>query len=117
MAPERSSGPLGRVSISTDAIAQIAGFVASECFGVVGTAARGGMVGRFLLGNAPERGIEVLQTDRGLVITLHVVVERGLNLSEVAATVRSRVAYEVGRQTGLAVASVDVHIGDVRAAP
>ena len=115
MAPDRRNEPLGRVSISTDAIAQIAAFVAYECYGVVGTAARGGRVGRLLLGDAPERGIEVLQTDRGLVITLHVVVERGLNLSEVAATVRSRVAYEVGRQTGLDVVSVDVHIGDVRA--
>jgi uncharacterized alkaline shock family protein YloU len=115
VAPDKGTTPLGRVSISTGAIGQIAGFVAFECYGIVGLTARGGRVGRFLLGDAPERGIDVVQTDRGLVITLHVVVEHGLNLAEVAATTRSRVAYEVGRLTGLDVASVEVHIGDLRA--
>ena len=45
---------------------------------------------------------------------LYVVVEYGLNLAEVAASVRSRVAYEVERLTGLQVAAVEVHIEDVR---
>jgi uncharacterized alkaline shock family protein YloU len=45
---------------------------------------------------------------------LYVVVAYGLNLAEVAGTVRSRVAYEVERLTGLRVASVDVHIQDVK---
>ena len=35
-------------------------------------------------------------------------------LAEVAATVRSRVGYEVERVTGLPVAAVEVHIQDVR---
>ena len=50
----------------------------------------------------------------GLEIDLHVVVEYGLNLAEVAATVRDRVAYEVERQTGLSVVAVEVRIEDVR---
>ena len=48
-------------------------------------------------------------------IELHVVVEHGLNLAEVAATVRSQVAYEVERLTGLTVAAVEVVIQDVQA--
>jgi uncharacterized alkaline shock family protein YloU len=104
---------LGRISISTAAIAQIVAFVAFECYGVVSLAGRGGRVGRLLLGDAPTRGVEVVQSDRGLVVTVHVVVEHGLNLAEVAATIRSRTAYEVSRQTGLDVASVDVDIVDV----
>ena len=52
---------------------------------------------------------------RGFALDLHVVVEYGLNLAEVAATVRSRVAYEVERLTGLPVAAVEVHIEDVQA--
>jgi uncharacterized alkaline shock family protein YloU len=35
-------------------------------------------------------------------------------LAEIASALRSRVAYEVGRQTGLPVASVEVSIDDVR---
>ena len=45
---------------------------------------------------------------------MHVVVEHGLNLAEVASTVRSQVAYEVERLTGLKVAAVEVVIERVR---
>ena len=60
------------------------------------------------------RGSRSRARDGGLAVDLHVVVEYGLNLAEVAATVRSRVAYEVERLTGLSVAAVEVHIDDVR---
>jgi uncharacterized alkaline shock family protein YloU len=43
-----------------------------------------------------------------------VVVEHGLNLAEVASTVRSHVGYEVSRLTGIPTVSVDVLIADVR---
>ncbi len=105
---------LGRISISTSAIAQLVGQTAVECYGVVGMASRLGHVGRLLARDRPERGVEVRRAPEGLSLTLHVVVEHGLNLAEVASTVRSRVAYEVGRLTGLKVASVEVHISDVR---
>ena len=62
----------------------------------------------------PLRGIVVRNEDGAVAIELYVVVEYGLNLAEVAATVRSRVAYEVERLTGLRVASVDVHIQAVK---
>jgi uncharacterized alkaline shock family protein YloU len=42
------------------------------------------------------------------------VVEYGLNLAEVAATVRSQVAYDVQRLTGLPVEVVEVYVEDVR---
>jgi uncharacterized alkaline shock family protein YloU len=47
-------------------------------------------------------------------IGLHVVVEYGLNLTEVAATVRSQVGYDVERLTGLPVEAVEVVVDDVR---
>jgi uncharacterized alkaline shock family protein YloU len=43
-----------------------------------------------------------------------VVVEYGLNLAEVASTLRNRVQYEVERLTGLPVAEVEVRIQDVK---
>ncbi len=104
----------GEITIATTAIAQTAGRTAAECYGVVGMAARGGRLGRLLSRDRPERGIEVVRTPEGLVLTLRVVVEHGLNLAEVAATIRSHVAYEVARLTGIPVALVDVHIADVR---
>ena len=49
-----------------------------------------------------------------VTVDLHVVVEYGLNLAEVASTIRNRVSYEVERLTGLPVRVVEVHIEDVR---
>jgi len=111
------ASPLGRITISSDAIAHIVGETARECYGVVGMSSRG-PVGK-LLGKR-ERSTQGIQIARdgdgggGVTIDLHVVVEYGLNLAEVASTVRNRVAYEVGRLTGLPVRAVEVHIDDVR---
>jgi uncharacterized alkaline shock family protein YloU len=107
------SSPLGRITISSDVVAQIVGHTVVECYGVVGTAARG-RVGRLLTRDRLTQGVSVGQDDGRVTIEVHVVVEYGLNLAEVAATVRSRVQYEVERLTGLGVASVEVHIRDVR---
>jgi uncharacterized alkaline shock family protein YloU len=109
-----NSSELGRVAITGDAVAQIVGLTAAECYGVVGTTTTG-RLGRLLTRDRTTRGIEVSGDERGLSIALHVVVEHGLNLAEVASTVRNRVAYEVGRMTGLEISAVEVHIDAVKA--
>ena len=108
------ASPLGRVTIASEAVAQIVGHTAAECYGVVGMAARGGRVGRLLARDRLTQGIEVDRAEGGVAIDLHVVVEYGLNLAEVASTIRNRVGYEVGRLTGLPIRAVEVHIADVR---
>jgi uncharacterized alkaline shock family protein YloU len=106
---------LGRISIATSVIAQIVARTAERCYGVVGmgggTRAR---VVRLLPRNRGASGITVGGDADGVAVELHVVVEYGLNLAEVAATIRSQVQYEVERVTGLPVRAVDVHIEDVR---
>jgi uncharacterized alkaline shock family protein YloU len=104
---------LGRISVSAEAVAQLVGHATAECYGIVGMASRGRLP-RLLARNRVTKGILVEGRDEGLAIDLHVVVEYGLNLAEVSATVRSRVAYEVERLTGLKVAAVEVHVEDVR---
>ena len=104
---------LGRVSVSSEAIAQIVGHTAAECYGVVDMAERG-RIARLVARDKLTQGIEVGGRDGALTLDLYVIVEYGLNLAEVAATVRSRVGYEVERLTGLQVAAVEVHIQDVR---
>ena len=110
---------LGRVTIAPEAIAQIVGRTAAECYGVVGMSVRAPgppreRVTRLLPKGKPTRGIVVRNVDGAVALELYVVVAYGLNLAEVAATVRSQVGYEVERLTGLRVASVDVHIQNVK---
>ena len=94
---------LGTVSVTSEAIAQIVGHVAAESYGIVGHG--GSPLPASPRPRPADRRDRGKPRDGGVEIDLHVVVEYGLNLAEVAATVRRRVAYEVERQTGLAVAA------------
>ena len=88
----------GRVLVTPEAIAQLVGHTAAECYGVVGMAGR--RFARLRPRKSVTSGISVHQNDGGAVaVDLHVVVEHGLNLTEVGNTVRNRVTYEVERQT------------------
>jgi uncharacterized alkaline shock family protein YloU len=102
--------PLGRITISSEVVAQIVARVSAEAYGVVA------MGGRRLPRLRSRRGIQVGREGDAVTIDLAVVVEYGLNLGEVASTLRNRVTYEVERLTGLRVAAVEVHIQDVKSA-
>jgi uncharacterized alkaline shock family protein YloU len=101
--------PRGAITIARDVVADIVAETAARCYGVVGLTT-GSRVGKLL-----RRGVVTVGGEAtGVRIGLHVVVEYGLNLAEVAATVRSQVTYEVERLTGLVVESVEVFVEDVR---
>ena len=90
------------------------GRVAAEAYGVVAMAPRNPRE-KLLIRDRLRQGITVGgSAEEGVTIELSVVVEYGLNLAEVAATLRNRVRYEVERLTGLRVAEVEVRIQDVR---
>ena len=98
-------------------MAHIVGRVAAEAYGVVGMAARNPRE-RLLTRDRLRQGISVGGTaEEGVTLELSVVVEYGLNLAEVASTLRNRVLYEVERLTGLPVAEVEVRIQDVKRSP
>ena len=101
--------PRGTITISRDVVAEIVAETAARCYGVVGLTP-GSRVGKLLR----RDGITVAGDARGLRIGLRVVVEYGLNLAEVASTVRSQVAYDAERLTGLPVETVEVFVEDVR---
>ena len=105
----------GRVTMTSGAIAAVAGRAVEESFGVVDQAGRRGPL-RLLTRGRNDRGVRVREADGGLTLELHVVVDYGVNLAEVTSMVRSRVAYEVERHTGLPVRSVDVHVDSARKA-
>jgi uncharacterized alkaline shock family protein YloU len=99
----------GRLTIAREAVAEIVAETTLGCYGVVGLTA-GTRVRRMFR----REGITVDGGAGALRIELHLVVEHGLNLAEVASTVRSQVGYEVERLTGLGVAAVEVVIQRVK---
>ncbi len=107
------STDLGTIRIATSAVADIVARTAARCYGVVGLSSRH-RVGRILGRERAGSAVSVAQEEGRIRIDLHVVVEYGLNLAEVAATLRSQVTYELERLTGLPVAAVGVHIESAR---
>ena len=104
---------LGSIRIASGAVADVVARTAARSYGVVGLSSRN-RVGRLLGRERAGSAVTVAQEGERIRIELHVVVEYGLNLAEVASTLRSQVGYEVERLTGLQVASVDVHIQNVK---
>ena len=79
---------LGKVSISSDVVAQYAGSTAVECFGIVGMAAvsmKDGLV-KLLKGDSLTRGIKVeIDSDNRIEVDFHVIVSEftGLEIKKI----------------------------------
>ena len=103
---------LGRIEVSPRVVGSIVGHAASECYGIVGMAARGlrdGIAERLNRENV-HRGVEVQVQPDGLVIELYVIVEYGTRISEVAHNLMSAVRYHVEKTLGIPVLAVNVNV-------
>lgn len=108
--------PLGKLVLSEEAIATVAGAAAIECYGVVGMAGRKMRDGiAELLGRESlSRGVEVSVEGDDVSITLYIIVGYGVRISEVARMVTDKVRYTVEQVTGLKVANVEVNVEGIR---
>src|SRR5437899_11852047 len=102
---------LGRIEVSSQVIASIAGHAANECYGIVAMSARGlrdGIAERLQRENL-HRGVDVKVEDDGIRIQLWVVVEYGVRITEVAHSLQNAVRYQVEKALGIPVNTVDVN--------
>ena len=85
----------GTLSVSNDVIADIAGYAAMSCYGVVGMAeqSQGAESVRLLQGQRLRKGVLVSSDADGLTIDLHVVLENGVNMKSVCQNLSSSVAF------------------------
>ena len=107
---------LGKVSISSDVVAQYAGSTAVECFGIVGMAivnVKDGLV-RLLKRDSLERGLSVKIEDNKITIDFHVIVSYGVSISAVADNLFGSVKYRVEEFTGMEVEKINMYVEGVR---
>ena len=103
----------GSVNVSTSVYTDIAGTAASNCFGVKGMAARSVSDGVYhlLRKESVSKGVRVdFHEDGSISIDLHVMVDHGVNLGAVGASIISEVRYVVTKCTGTEVRNVNVYI-------
>ncbi len=107
---------LGRIEVSPTAIGSLASQAVLECYGVVGMATKdlaSGIV-EILQPASHRRGVDVHLDDDDLVIDLYVVMEYGTRIAVVARNIQSTVKYAVEKALSAPVATVNVHVQDLR---
>ena len=112
--------PTGKIEVAPRAIATLAGRAVAECYGVVGIAARRSRRPGLVELLPPEhygRGVEVRFHDDAIVIDVHVVLEHGLRITEIAHNIMASVKFAVERPLGLRVVSVNVNVQALRVPP
>ena len=103
----------GSVNVSTSVYTDIAGTVASNCFGVKGMAARSVKDGVYhlLRKESMSKGVKVqVNDDDTITIDLHIMVDNGVNMNALGASIIEQVIYWVKHHTGTEVRSVNVYV-------
>ena len=104
---------MGSVNISASVYTEIVGTAAANCFGVKGMAARSVTDGVYhlLRKESVGKGVRVeFHEDDTISIDLHIIVDYGVNLNAVGASIISEVRYVVTNTTGTEVREVNVYV-------
>ena len=106
----------GEIIISNSVIANIAGAVANNCYGVVGMAVRNTKDGivNLLKAGSLSKGIKVEVEEGAIVIDMHIMVQYGVNISAICESIMHNVSYQVALMTGFEVKAVNVHVEGMR---
>ena len=108
--------PMGSIVIDIEVIAQYAGSVAVECFGIVGMAGismKDGIV-RLLKKESITRGINVSLKNNKLTLDFHVIVAYGVSIIAVSDNLISNVKYKVDEFTGIEIEKINIFVEGVR---
>ena len=103
----------GSVNVNAGVYTEIVGTAATNCFGVKGMAARSVKDGVYhlLRKESVAKGVHVeFHEDNTISIDLHIIVDNGVNLNAVGASIISEVRYVVTKCTGTEVRDVNVYI-------
>jgi len=107
---------LGQVTVCDEVILQVAGYAALNCYGIVGMASKRStdgivqLLGRENLG----RGVKIRPAGDNVDVDLYIIVEYGISISAVAASIVETVKYQVEHLTGIMVGHINVYVEDIR---
>ncbi len=102
----------GDIRIANDVLADLAGFAALECYGIVGMAnpsLRDG-VAQALSRDRLRKGVTVKSEGDSVRVDLHVIVEHGTNITQVSRNLANRVKYVLTHMADVEVQDVEVHV-------
>jgi len=108
--------PLGYINISTEALAKMAGQIAVNCYGVVGMVFRNKADGivSLLKRDKMTKGIKIEESVEGITVSMHIMVEYGVNIGAASENIISNVKYQLKKYTGLNIYDVKIFVESVR---
>lgn len=107
---------MGNIVIDNEVIAQYAGSVAMECFGIVGMAGinvKDGLV-KLLKMDSMTRGINVSIRNNKLTLNFHIIIAYGVSILAVTDNLISNVKYKVEEFTGIEIEKINIFVEGVR---
>ena len=106
----------GTICVEDAVYTNLAGYAAVNCFGVKGMAVRSvtdGLV-HLLRKEAMGKGVHVsVNEDETISIDLHIMVDRGVNLSAICDSIIEQVRYQVTKTTGTEVRAINVFVDSI----
>jgi len=106
----------GDISVDSAVYTNIVGYAATNCFGVKGMAVRSmtdGLV-HLLRREAMGRGVHVtFHDDNSISIDLHIMIDKGVNISAIGSSIISEVRYFVTKSTGTEVRAINVFVDSI----
>lgn len=108
----RTVNAYGDISITDETVAQIAGKITEECYGVVETVSRRftDSIADLFHKDSKSRGVKISTVNDRIYIDLFVVLKFGTNIQAVADSIRSTVKYGVENFTGMVVSKVNINV-------
>ena len=106
----RKTSDIGVIDITSEVFTNIVGEAAAGCFGVKGMASRKEGAWTLLRKESMAKGVKVHYEGDALAVELHIVVDRGVNMSALSDSIINEVSYKVSGTTGVPVSRVDVYI-------
>ena len=103
----------GSINVNTNVYTEIVGVAVSNCFGVKGMAARSTIDGVYHLLRKESVGKGVLvnfNEDGTISVDLHIMVDNGVNMNALGASIIEQVSYWVKHHTGTEVRCVNVYV-------
>ena len=112
----RRDNEFGSIAVSNSVYTKIAGNAATNCFGVKGMAIRSvsdGLV-HLLRRESIAKGVLVKTNEDGtLSIDLHIMMDKGVNISAICSSIIQEVRYFVTKSTGTEVRAVNVFVDSI----
>ena len=107
---------IGTIYITEDVMLKVVGYAALECYGIVAMSskrAKDGLV-EWLGRENLTKGVQIRSVGDMLDVDLFIIVEYGISISAVAASIIETVKYKVEHLTGVPVGRVNVCVEDIR---